>query len=285
MRRTSIFKSVIFAAALAALPSLVMAQEVEYNWTNGEGNNSWYDPGNWGIDDGTTPNSVNAVVGINAGPGNVVFSAGGATSGATILALNVEAGAGLEIVDGFIGFAERTPARPFSMQNAGAIDVTGDTASLRLKDEAHNFSGAVIRLHNGGAIDVNNGDALLNTSNVDTGNGTIEMSSDAEEPDSEITGSGGAIFTIDRQTISGNGNIGTNSLGLVFGSETIVDANVSGRSMIIDGDNTTGTVNQGVLKATGGGVLEVRGAVNNTGGLIESEDGSSVLLNNGFDIT
>jgi len=259
-----------------------MAQEIEYNWTNGEGNNSWYDPGNWGIDNGTTPNSVNAVVGINAGPGNVVFSAGGATSGATVLSLDVEAGAGLEIVDGFIGFAERTPARPFSLQNAGAINVTGDTASLRLKDEAHNFSGAVIRLQNGGAIDVNNGDAILNTSNVNTGNGTIEMSSDVGEPESEITGSGGAILTIDKQTILGHGNIGTNSLGLVFGSETIVNSNVSGRTMTIDGDNTTGTLNQGVLKATNGGTLDVR---NNTGGLIESENGSAVTLSNNFDIT
>jgi len=54
MRRTTSYKFAFLLLAFVALPFSAMAQEIEYNWTNGStSGNSWFDPENWGIDDGS----------------------------------------------------------------------------------------------------------------------------------------------------------------------------------------------------------------------------------------
>lgn len=49
------------------------AQAATYVWTNGTGNNTWRDPGNWNLNNGYFPqsNSDSAIIGDNAGTINV----------------------------------------------------------------------------------------------------------------------------------------------------------------------------------------------------------------------
>ena len=110
-----------------------------------------------------------------------------------------------------------------------------------------------------------------------TGGGTVTLSG----INSGITDVGGVqTLTIADQTIQGVGNIGRNTLDFDNQADGLIDANVDGETLLLDA--LTSFVNSGTLRASGGGILELRNAGTtdfaNADGTIEAQDGSVVLL-------
>ena len=101
---------------------------------------------------------------------------------------------------------------------------------------------------------------------------------------SGIDDAGGVqTLTIGDQTIQGVGEIGRNSINVVNQIDGLIDANVDGETLTIDVANSatdSSFINEGTLRASGGGILEVSGAgtagIVNTDGIIEALDGSEV---------
>ena len=110
-----------------------------------------------------------------------------------------------------------------------------------------------------------------------TGGGTVTLSG----INSGITDVGGVqTLTIADQTIQGVGNIGRNTLDFDNQADGLIDANVDGETLLLDA--LTSFVNSGTLRASGGGILELRDAGEldfaNAGGTIEALNDSEVLL-------
>ena len=81
---------------------------------------------------------------------------------------------------------------------------------------------------------------------------------------------------INQQTIQGGGTIGDSGLRLT--NEGTINATNISHALAIAGAPTTNTA---LMEATGGGTLEILNTVNNTGGTIRAQTGSTVLLSNG----
>lgn len=81
---------------------------------------------------------------------------------------------------------------------------------------------------------------------------------------------------INQQMIQGGGTIGDSSLTLT--NQGTINANNSTHTLAISGAPTNNTA---LMEATNGGTLEITNTVNNTGGTIEAQAGSTVLLSNG----
>ena len=110
-----------------------------------------------------------------------------------------------------------------------------------------------------------NGDITL------AGTGTVVLSGDTDS----IVGTGGVDTLSNDNTIAGAGTIGGD--GLVFNNLAagVVDADVSGHTLVLD----TGTTvdNLGILEATNGGMLEIEDNVCNIGGTIAAYGCGSVV--------
>ncbi len=105
-------------------------------------------------------------------------------------------------------------------------------------------------------------------------------------------GSNGEAFTIEGET-SNSGSLGTNELAIVNRSGGLIDANVfngsNGLIMNVDPRTLDGLTNLGVMRASGGGILQLNGfgggGFDNTGGTISALDGSEVRLINSASVT
>jgi fibronectin-binding autotransporter adhesin len=84
---------------------------------------------------------------------------------------------------------------------------------------------------------------------------------------------GGFTLTNTNNTIEGAGTIGDNAALAIVNKGTI-DANSSGQNLIVS-QGAGGVTNTGTLEATGGGTLNLYGAVTNTGGSITASGTSS----------
>ncbi len=166
--------------------------------------------------------------------------------------------------------------------NGGLIDVIGAStlknlpASLDADVQVNN--GVTLTLvgsiHNIGTIDVNASTASTGLSINDgdvtlTGGGTIILSDDV---DNRVTGNNAANRLINEDnTIEGAGNIGNNSIGLL--NRSLIDANATA-TLTVD-PSSTGVVNAGTIRATGGGILKLNGGTftnfeGSTDGLIQA---------------
>jgi len=110
-----------------------------------------------------------------------------------------------------------------------------------------------------------------------TGGGTVTLSgSNARINDV----SGTQTLTIADQTIQGEGNIGVNTMDINNQAGNLIHANVDTGTLILDAQNIF--TNAGTLRASNGGILELRdagaGDFANTGGVIEALAGSEVQL-------
>jgi len=112
--------------------------------------------------------------------------------------------------------------------------------------------GANTSLVGGGAITLNSGDT----------NGFVYVG----EASAGIT-----LSNVDN-TIQGYGDIGDGGLTLVNNPSGILDANVSARTLTLDG--TGGITNSGVIEATNGGTIHISTTVNNLGGNITASAGT-----------
>ena len=126
-----------------------------------------------------------------------------------------------------------------------------------------------------------------------TNNGTFTVQSGAlvASGNATLKGSGAVIgkasvlfgsYTIpatllNQSTIEGGGTIGDNDLTIT--NQGTINANNTAINLTAVGPNSL--TNSVLMEASGGGTLEIRNTVNNTGATIEAQTGSAVLLNTG----
>lgn len=99
-----------------------------------------------------------------------------------------------------------------------------------------------------------------------------------------VTGGAGQLLAsnappatlINQNVFQGAGTMGDS--GLTITNQGTINANDVSSNLIITGNPIT---NSSLMEATGGGTLEIRNTVNNTGATIEGQTGSAVLLNTG----
>jgi hypothetical protein len=128
-------------------------------------------------------------------------------------------------------------------------------------------------LTNRGTVEVPNLNLTITGGNVAlTGGGTVVMSGNAALNES----SGGLTLNNVNNLIQGTGTIGGNGLSLINQSAGVVNANVSGGTLLLDGGGLV--TNHGLMEATNGGILEVVNNLNNAGGTVTA-DGGLVLVN------
>ena len=118
-----------------------------------------------------------------------------------------------------------------------------------------------------------------------TGGGTVTLIGD-DAGIRDGTSFAADTITIVDQTIQGVGNVGRNGINLVNQADGLIDANVDGETLVVDVGSSL--INSGTLRASGGGILELRDAgfsdIANTGGTIEALNGSEVLLTTNAEI-
>ena len=196
------------------------------------------------------------------------------TGSETVEMLTVESGGTLN-VNPAANF-NLTGALPTTIDNAGVIN-TGANTDFQ-------FARGV---SNSGAINVNSSttdgfaaDIELTGETDLTGGGTISLSGN----NAGITGiTPGLDLNIVDQTIQGDGAVGRNFLDI--NNNGLIDANVTGQSILID-TNVGGLTNTGTVQASNGGTLAIQSSnVDNAGGTITAQTGSTVLLDSGTSIT
>ncbi len=128
-------------------------------------------------------------------------------------------------------------------------------------------------------------DLILSGDVTLTGGGTINLTNA-----DRVLGSG--ILTNINNLIQGDtnntGGLGYNELGIVNQASGVINANNNGLALIIDPDAADGLLNQGLIEASGGGILRLTGngggVFNNAGAVIEALDGSLIQLTAGATI-
>lgn len=178
--------------------------------------------------------------------------------------------------------------------NGGVVQMNGSV-----------YTGGTLTTSGTGVIQAD-GDAILNslTNNgtvqataaslegTITNNGTISIATNALNADGPVTltGSGSILMsgTSNLRPLNGSGDSLT-SKQLIHGSGTIyqlsltnqgtIEADSKGNTLYVDGGATTNTA---TMEASGGGILQLDTVVNNTGGTIEAQTGSTVIFTSNF---
>jgi hypothetical protein len=114
-----------------------------------------------------------------------------------------------------------------------------------------------------------------------SGAGTINLT----DPNARVLGGSNAVVNHDN-TIQGQGYIGVGQLT----NHSLIDANVSGATLLLQSGGGVGITNTGTVQASNGGTLQLTPnglgvPFNNTGGIIQALNGSVVQLNAGYVIT
>jgi len=143
-------------------------------------------------------------------------------------------------------------------------------------------------LSNSGAINLTGGIGTYSSlllgaaggNSVLSGGGTMTLNSNDLNGYARIYG-GGQTLTIADQTIQGYGHIGDSDLALNNQGKGTLNANVSGRTLLLNGGAVT---NAGVLEASNKGTLQIAVSVANKGGNLTA-DGGQVLIGNTATIT
>ncbi len=133
-------------------------------------------------------------------------------------------------------------------------------------------------LTNGGVVQLlsagNSTDFLVGTGGVTLVGGTVQL---GDNGNNRIYSPSGTTTLLNQSAaIRGAGQIG---VGLThIDNRAVIDANLPGSTLILD-PNASGAVNSGLLTATNGGILKIRGGTyTNTGGSIIAGPGSRVDL-------
>jgi len=245
-------RAAIVAIAVANLGASALAADT--TWT-GPGAGTWNVAGNWN----------------NGAPtaGNNTFVDGGAAGNTTVTVTASATTGTLHI-------------------SAGDVVSVNNAASLSL-----NGSGTSSLLSNAGEVIINGTTAgrlrfINSASGVDaqiTGGGTITLSGLA------ILDGTTAVRVVNNDNyIHGTGNIGNNSI--TFDNHATIAADVNAGTLSVDPNGGSGTFsfmrNTGVMRATGGGILDLvgfnGGTFNNTG-TIEAQNNSTVRYRLGASVT
>ncbi len=188
------------------------------------------------------------------------------------------------------------------VQLINSVSITGGTLNTANGGGIHTTSGQVAFLSNltnaGAFFDDNNADthvsgAIVNTGSITmttignlsrlildanttlTGGGTINLVGGGN---AQIIG-GFALTNVDN-TIQGSGNLGGNSTTFLNQIGGVVNANLTGQALFVDPGNAANAfVNQGLMEATNGGLLQLTGggggAFVNTGATILADGATS----------
>ena len=170
--------------------------------------------------------------------------------------------------------------------SAGGLIQVQDGTRLNL-DQAGSYTNAgTLRLEGQGPLTSFGGTRLLLDGTVTLqGGGDIDLTNSVSNT-IEGSAGGAAVDTLvnQDQRIHGSGNLGQNTLeivnrGTIEADQPFIDSEAFG-TIVIDPRNATGTLtNEGTLRATQGGRLDLRnGTYLNTNGLIEANDGSTIEM-------
>ena len=115
---------------------------------------------------------------------------------------------------------------------------------------------------------------FLDSDTTLNGGGTVTLASLNGSSNAQITG-GFRLTNVDN-IIQGEGNLGVNSSSFTNQAGGVINANISGRILFLDPSNVANAfVNQGLLEATNGGILQLSG---NAGGAF-TNTGATILAN------
>ena len=203
-----------------------------------------------GVNQGTMQASAGGILRINGSnldnTGSSIQALAGSTvelSGDSSLTGGTLSGAGtFNVVAGqFAGLTDLTHSGAMNVSNNGHLRLTGN-------------------INNTGGISVNStgqvADLQIQAAGATlAGGGTVTLT----HPSSQINGAAGATLTIADQTLQGYGNIGVNSVELNNSAGGLIDANSAGNTLTVD-TSSTGGVNQGIMRASAGGILRINGS-------------------------
>ncbi len=124
------------------------------------------------------------------------------------------------------------------------------------------------------------------------GGGTITLANQTTGINSNVSGS---RLTNADNTIQGRGFFGQNTLAITNGPEALIDANISGATLLIDpvataSDCGPSFFNRGIVQASNGGTLSLTGSgggtfTNDTNGSFQALDGSTLNMVGGAVLT
>ena len=197
-----------------------------------------------------------------------------------------------------------------SVALANGATITGGTLTTVGTGTINTSNATIANLINAGSLVVANNTGLTLSGTI-TNNGTILGNSagnltDITTDGSNVTLNGSGTVTLqsadrirgggtltNNSTIQGetsSGSIGANELSVTNSASGLINANVSGASLIVDPVAGTGTfINAGNLRASGGGILQLTGSgggtFNNAGGTIQAQNASSVALVGSVSVT
>ncbi len=131
-------------------------------------------------------------------------------------------------------------------------------------------------------------DLILDGNVTLTGGGTLNLVNY-----DRVYGNGGILTnvnnTIQGYTNSTSYSLGLDQIGIINQAASVIDANVAGLTLFVNPNAANGLVNQGVMRASNGGILYLDGGggggFTNTGATITALDGSEVQLANSAVIT
>jgi hypothetical protein len=228
--------------------------------TSTTGNHLIIDPGTGG---GINKGTMEAVNGATLELENSINNTGGtisATSGST-----VQMDGNLALTGGTL-----SGAGVFTSFGASLSNLTNNSTIAVPNNSSLTLGGTIT---NTGSIQVNS-DAnytYLNTNGTTTltGGGTVVLS---DNPQNMLSGSSGGSFINQNNTISGSGNIGSNTIA--FTNQGTVDATSANGNHLIIQAGGAGATNTALMEASSGGTLELQNMVNNTGGNITALAGT-----------
>ena len=193
------------------------------------------------------------------------------------------------------------------VQLTSGASIFGGTLSTASGGLFRNLNSATLSgLANTGAFFANNGTTTTLIGTI-TNSGSLTIGSTGSFTDLSLAGSvtltgsgilnlssadrvrGNGILTNVNNTIqgetNGGGSLGTNEIGIVNQGGGLIDANASGLALVIDPNSADGLSNQGLMRASNGGILLLTGGngggFDNTGGMISALTGSEVRLTSG----
>lgn len=256
-------QGLIGAVSALSLSGTAFAQTT---WTGLGANDFWFNAANW--DTLQVPNGIAVDVIVGAPSPTIV------NGNVDINSLTVDA-AGAITLNANLDFNFGGTATT-TLDNAGSI-FTSNNTDFQLARTVNN-SGNITVNNAGNLTDL---EVIADGATLD-GGGTITLQ--GTTGNSRIMGLTGAVLTIASQTIQGQGQVGANSLGIVNQANGLIDANISSELLTVDPSNSGNMINQGTLRASSGGILQLSGLgggnFNNAGGLIEAQNGSTVRLSN-----
>ncbi len=198
------------------------------------------------------------------------------------------------ITGGTLSTTDDGVIRVLANQNAFLTDLSNEGNIVALNNTDLGISG---NIQNGGSITLtsigNQTDLEIQSGGATLfGGGTVTLANQTTGINSSATG---VRLTNTDNTIQGRGVFGQNVLAITNGPEALIDANISGATLLIDPvatatDAGPSFLNRGITQASNGGTLTFTGSgggtfTNDTSGTLQALDGSTLNMVSGAVLT